>query len=189
MSAPSPAAPPPAPTTAPTTVPTAAPPAETPKPIRVGSTLEDKIANAMSAGPAVIAQAAAILDYPEGWPGKWPNEPAKALVELRPGRNGWTCLPDDPNTPGNDPICVNEVYLAVLKARYALVDAPSSGIGISYMLQEGEPIGSPSHLMIFVPGSNKDLAAFGKDPGPLPWVMYPGTTYQHLMVNVFFGNN
>ena len=35
---------------------------------------EDKIANAMSAGPAVIAEEAAILDYPQGWPGNWPDD-------------------------------------------------------------------------------------------------------------------
>ncbi|MDX1415068.1 MAG: hypothetical protein R3293_12805 [Candidatus Promineifilaceae bacterium] len=45
---------------------------------------EDKIANAMSAGPAAIAQDAAILDYPEEWPGNWLDEPAPQLVENVP---------------------------------------------------------------------------------------------------------
>lgn len=150
---------------------------------------EDKIANAMSAGPSVIAQEATILDYPEGWPGKWPNKQAEPLVQLRPGSNGWTCFPDAPNTPGNDPLCVNETYMEVIKARYALVDSPSSGIGIGYMLQEGAPAGSPPHMMIFVPGSNEGLSAFGTDPGPLPWVMFPETTHAHLMVTVLRPNN
>ena len=151
--------------------------------------VEDRIASAMSAGPPAVSQEATILDYPEGWPGNWPDEPAEALVELRPGTNGWTCLPNDITTPGNDPLCLNEVYLEVLKARFALVDSPSSGIGIGYMLQEGIPLGSPPHMMIFVPGSNDGLEAFGTEPGPLPWVMFPDTTHQHLMITAFYDDN
>ena len=146
--------------------------------------IEVRIANAMSAGPAAVSQEATILDYPEGWPHNWPNEPAHALVQLRTGSNGWTCVPDAPNSPGNDPVCVNEVYMEVIKARYALVDSPSTGIGIGYMLQEGVPAGSPPHMMIFVPGSMEDLAAFGTTGGPTPWVMFPDTTHAHLMVTV-----
>lgn len=148
------------------------------------SAIDARIANAMSAGPSVISQEAAILDYPEGWPHNWPNEPAHELVQLRAGSNGWTCFPDTPNTPGNDPLCVNETYMEVLKARYALVDSPSTGIGIGYMLQEGAPAGSPPHMMIFVPESKEGLAAFSTEPGPTPWVMFPDTSHAHLMVTV-----
>ena len=34
-----------------------------------------KIANALSGGPAPIVQEATIMDWPEGWPGNWPDEP------------------------------------------------------------------------------------------------------------------
>ncbi|MEZ4681245.1 MAG: hypothetical protein R2932_44225 [Caldilineaceae bacterium] len=147
--------------------------------------VKERIANAMSAGPAVIAEEATIADWPEGYPGNWPDEPFELnLVELRPGSNGWTCIADTPNSPGNDPMCLNETYLTVLKARHALVDSPSSGIGIGYMLQEGMPAGSPPHMMIFVPGSNDGLDAFGTEPGPLPWVMFPDTSHAHLMVTM-----
>lgn len=160
-----------------------------PRPETVSAT-EDKIANAMSAGPLVIAQEATILDYPEGYPWNWPDEPLpEELIELRPGSNGWTCIVDIPNTPGNDPMCLNETYLKVLKARHALMDSPSSGIGIGYMLQEGSPVGSPPHAMIFVPGSNDGLAAFGTEPGPTPWVMFQGTSHAHLMVTFLYEDN
>ena len=56
---------------------------------------EEKIANAMSAGPSSISADAAILD--------WPSEAGGELMELRAGTNGWTCYPDDPATPVNDP--------------------------------------------------------------------------------------
>ena len=142
-----------------------------------------KIANAMSAGPPAVADEATILDFPEGYPGSWPDEPVEGeLVELRAGSNGWTCIVDRPETPGNDPMCLNETYLEVLKAQHALTDGPSSGIGIGYMLQEGGPAGSPPHMMFFAPGSNDDLTAFTTEPGPTPWVMFPDTTYAHLML-------
>ena len=145
-------------------------------------TLEDKIANATSAAPAPIAQDATILDYPEEWPGNWPDEPAPQLIELRAGDNGWTCIVDIPDTPGNDPMCLNDTYLEVLMARYNLVDSPSTGVGFGYMLQGGGPVGSPPHMMVFVPESNESFNAFGTEPGPFPWIMFPETSHQHLMV-------
>lgn len=159
-----------------------------PSPERVSS--EDQVANAMSAAPPAISEEATITSLPEGYPGNYPDEPYELdLVELRPGTNGWTCIADNPTSPGNDPMCLNETYLAALKARHALVDSPSSGIGIGYMLQEGGPAGSPPHMMIFVPGSNDGLDAFGTEPGPLPWVMFPETTHAHLMVTILRNDN
>jgi hypothetical protein len=146
------------------------------------ASVEDKIANAMSAGPAPIAGEATILDHPQGWPGNWPDEPAPELVELRAGSNGWTCISDRPDTPGNDPMCLNDTYLEVFLSQFNLVDAPSSGVGFGYMLQGGGPVGSPPHLMVFVPESNESFDVFGTEPGPFPWIMFPETTQQHLMV-------
>ena len=147
-------------------------------------TPEEKIANATSAGPEPIAQDAAILDYPEEWPGNWPDEPAPQLIEIREGSNGWTCIVDIPDTPGNDPMCLNDTYLEVLMAQRNLVDAPSSGVGFGYMLQGGSPVGSPPHMMVFVPESNGSFDVFDTEPGPFPWIMFPETTQQHLMVLV-----
>ena len=153
-----------------------------PPPVEAVSAEEDKIANAMSAGPAPIAQDATILEYPEEVKGNWPDEPAPELVELRAGSNGWTCIVDIPDTEGNDPMCLNDVYLESLLARYKLVDSPSTGMGFGYMLQGGGPVGSPPHLMVFVPESNDSLADFATEPGPMPWVMFPDTSHDHLMV-------
>ena len=76
----------------------------------------------------------------------------------------------------------HETYLEVLLARYNLIDSPPSGVGLGYMLQGGGPIGSPPHMMVFVPDSNESVSAFGTEPGPLPWVMFPETSHQHLMI-------
>ena len=143
---------------------------------------DEQVANARSAGPAAIAEGARIMGYPEEWPGNWPDEVAPELIELLPGDNGWTCIADIPDTPGNDPMCLNDTYFEVLMAQRNLTDAPATGIGFGYMLQGGGPIGSPPHMMVFVPESNGNLPNFTTEPGPQPWVMFPETTYQHLMV-------
>lgn len=82
--------------------------------------------------------------------------------------------------------CVNETYREVIRARFSLVDSPSTGIGIGYMLQEGGPVGSPPHMMIFVPGSKESLGAFSTAGGPIPWVMFPETSHEHLMVTMHY---
>lgn len=66
-------------------------------------TAEEKIANAMTAAPASIAGKATILD----WPAKEGDKPAV----LRAGTNGWSCLPDMPDTEGNDPACLDQPWM------------------------------------------------------------------------------
>ena len=55
--------------------------------------MEGIIRSAVSAGPASITDEAAVSDWD--------------MSEVRAGTNGWTCLPDRPDTDGNDPWCVN----------------------------------------------------------------------------------
>src|SRR5688572_7320842 len=55
------------------------------------------IANAISAAPPSIARGAAVMA-----PG-----PRGTMVTLRRGTNGWTCMPNMPQTPGNDPMCLD----------------------------------------------------------------------------------
>ena len=50
---------------------------------------DDPIQNAMSAGPSSISANATVMDWD--------------LNVVREGSNDWTCLPDRPTTPGNDP--------------------------------------------------------------------------------------
>jgi hypothetical protein len=53
------------------------------------------IASAMSAAPLAISKDATIVAT--GSDGK--------LRTLRQGQGAFTCVPDDPSTPGNDPMC------------------------------------------------------------------------------------
>jgi hypothetical protein len=50
-----------------------------------------------SAAPASLSKNATIMDR-EG-------------KVLRKGTNGWMCVPDNPDTPGTDPMCMNEPWI------------------------------------------------------------------------------
>src|SRR4051812_32065512 len=57
----------------------------------------DPVASAESAAPAALAHNASIMTA----------DASGAMKTIRQGSNGWTCIPDDPNTPGTDPMCMD----------------------------------------------------------------------------------
>src|SRR5262245_6712706 len=63
-----------------------------------------KIASAMTAAPPSIAADATILDNALDAAGKF--------VVLREGSNSWYCSPDALGTPGPDPWCYDQTWLA-----------------------------------------------------------------------------
>ena len=152
-----------------------------------------KIASAMSAAPASIAEQATIFD--------WAMDDTGKFVVLQDGSNDWSCFPDDTNTPGNDPMCLDQPWLAWL---YAIVagDKPTTAVaGVAYMLQGGstpsntDPLATapaageawlsdPPHLMLLLPGE-LDQRAFSTDhDAGEPYIMWAGTPYEHIMVPV-----
>lgn len=155
---------------------------------------EWKIQNAMSAAPQAIAQGAAIMD--------WPASEGAEMTQLRPGGNGWTCLPDMPQTPANDPGCFDKVWLALFQAYVAHKPFSTKVPGVSYMLQGSvdasnadpfkqqpdsgqEWLVDPPHLMWISPDP-RVLDAFPSEHQPEkgPYVMFKGTPYAHLMIPV-----
>ena len=56
------------------------------------------IKSAMSAAPARVAQGASIVVM----------EADGKMRTLREGKNGFTCMPDNPATPGPDPMCMDK---------------------------------------------------------------------------------
>src|SRR5689334_23088974 len=56
------------------------------------------IKSAMSAAPAKVAQGASIVVM----------EADGKMRMLREGKNGFTCMPDNPATPGPDPMCMDK---------------------------------------------------------------------------------
>src|SRR6266852_9462850 len=59
-----------------------------------GETTQAKIARAMSAGPAKVANSARIIETN-----------AHGSVVLREGNNGFTCMPGNPREVGDPPMC------------------------------------------------------------------------------------
>ena len=176
-----------------------APPSESPKRVTAAASSRPvrsktwKIRNAMSAGPISIARDATILDLPAGETG----EPAV----LRKGRGDWTCFPDDPATPANDPMCLDRIAMEWGKAWRAHQEPKLSASGLGYMLQGGgsasnsDPFATrpkpgetwmkePPHMMIFPIGRfDRNVYAADERSGK-PWIMFAGTPYEHLMVPV-----
>jgi hypothetical protein len=164
---------------------------KTTKPARSNSW---KIQNAMSAAPRAISKDATIMD--------WPATEGGEMAVLRKGTGDWTCLPDDPTTPANDPQCEDKMAMEWAKA-WISHGTPSLGSpGIGYMLQGGgsasntDPFAKapaageswmkePPHLMIFpAAGTKLDPAAYDDMHSGGPWIMWGGTPYEHLMVPV-----
>ncbi len=152
------------------------------------------IASAMSAAPEAVAQDATVIAV----------NPKGEVRTLRQGTNNFTCLPSDPNTPANDPMCLDKNGLEWAKAWMSKTEPPKEKIGFGYMLQGGgtpsnlEPhpdlsshtdgnfLEEPPHVMIF--NHRRAMAGYpdpGKNPDTSqPWVMWSGTPYEHLMIPV-----
>lgn len=149
---------------------------------------DDAIASAASAAPTSISDNARIVDW--------------GFNELRPGTNEWTCLPDNPDTTGNDPMCVTVPWLNLLNAYVNKEEPTYDAMGIAYMLggdaavsnsdpYATEPTGPEdwvdnlgAHLMIVLPDRSllESFPTDHRDGGP--WVMWPDTPYAHLMVPI-----
>jgi hypothetical protein len=150
-----------------------------------------KISSALSAAPRAIASNASVVEM--GADGK--------MVTLRQGTNGWVCVPDDPGTPGPDPMCMDKTWQAWLDAYMAKKPPRTRQIGIAYMLAGGadasntDPyaqkpapgqkwVMSPAHTMVLLPDP-KALESYPSDPSTGgPYIMWKGTPYAHLMVPV-----
>ncbi len=156
---------------------------------------EEKIADAMSAGPASITQDATIAE--------WPTEPGGEFNVLREGNNGWTCLASSSAAilgGLRDPSCEDETWFAWDKAFVAGEEPNVEKVGISYMLSgdaglsntdpsataptdDNEWHVSGPHTMVLVPGSNYEGVSTDPHNGG-PYVMWAGTPYAHIMVPV-----
>ncbi len=150
--------------------------------------LEAAIRSALSAGPASITNDAAVMDWD--------------LNEVRAGTNGWTCLPDRADTPGNDPWCVNAPWLDFLGAYVGQTEPTYTEVGFAYMLMGDTPVSNSdpyateptaeddwvtdlgAHLMMLLPDRSnlEGISTDHRNGGP--WVMWPDTPYAHVMIPV-----
>ena len=151
----------------------------------------EMIANATSAAPPTIAKDATVIAMDE----------KMNVRTLRQGTNGWTCAPDMPASPGNDPMCVDKNGGDWMMA-YMHHNAPTTGkMGFGYMLQGGSDasnddpyaekpapgqswITTPPHVMVLNPGTSFEGYPTTAANPTAPYVMFPNTPYAHLMVPV-----
>jgi len=151
------------------------------------------IKSAMSAAPMSIAKNATIMNMTAD--GK--------MILLRKGTNGFTCIPDSPGTPGPDPMCMDANAMAWADAWLSHKTPPAGKVGFMYMLAGGtdasntDPyatapaagnhwIKTGSHVMVVgADQSFYDLYSKNSDPDTsMPYIMWAGTPYQHLMAPV-----
>jgi hypothetical protein len=151
------------------------------------------IASAESAAPGNIGKNATIVSMDAD--GK--------MHTLRKGTNNFTCMPDNPATPGPDPMCMDPASMEWLHAYISHSTPPSGKVGFMYMLAGGtdasntDPyaakptatnhwIKTGPHVMV-VGADAAFYDAYPKSADPdtsVPYVMWAGTPYQHLMAPV-----
>ena len=151
----------------------------------------DPLASAMAAAPESIGSKATIIQA----------QADGSMKTLREGNNGWTCMPDNPQTPGHDPMCMDANGLKWAQAWMAHKDPPAGAVGLMYMLEGGsdasntDPFGTKPndgqwvetgpHVMVV--GSKELLTGYPSGDKPdtnAPYVMFAGTPYAHLMVPI-----
>ena len=151
-----------------------------------------QIRSAVSAAPrAVGARAAVVQMSADG-----------TMRSLRAGTNGFTCMADNPVTPGPDPMCMDSNAMAWAMAWIGRRPPPADTVGLMYMLAGGSDgsntdpyaarptpgnpwISTGPHLMVV--GSPSLLRNYPAGPAPdttQPYVMWAGTPYAHLMIPV-----
>ena len=151
------------------------------------------IASAMSAAPKAVGKDAAIVAM----------DANGGMRTLRRGSNGFTCMPDDPGTPGPDPMCADANGMEWVHALMGKTEPPDK-VGLVYMLVTGSDasntdafatkpdpgrkwITTGPHLMVVGGKSVREMAGYPRTPDPdptRPYMMFIGTPYEHLMIPV-----
>ena len=166
--------------------------AATPQAQQRPMTDEEMTASAMSAAPKSVAEGATIIVMDA-------NHNARTL---RRGTNGWTCMPDSPVSPGQDPMCLDQNAMEWAAAWIGRKPPPDK-VGFVFMLAGGSDasntdphatgpspggawIDTGPHVMIVGPAVGR-MAGYPRGVQPdttQPYVMWPGTPYEHLMIPI-----
>ena len=154
---------------------------------------QELIRSAMRAAPAKVAAGAAVVAA----------QSDGSLRTVRPGTNGFTCMADNPTTPGPDPMCMDASALTWAGAWMGHKPPPTGKVGLMYMLSGGTDASNTDpyatkpdatnhwvetgpHVMVV--GADPDFyAQYPKNPTPdtaVPYVMWAGTPYEHLMIPI-----
>src|SRR4249919_4085638 len=85
------------------------------------------IKSAISAAPESVGKDATVITFDD----------KMQMVTIKKGTNAFTCIPDDPRTPGNDPMCLDQAGMEWAGAWMAHKPPKMDTIGFAYMLQGG----------------------------------------------------
>lgn len=164
------------------------------KPVASSAAADNKlIRSAMQAAPRKVAANAAIVA----------TQPDGSMRTIRAGNNGFTCMADNPTTPGPDPMCMDQAAMEWAGAWMGRKTPTTGKIGLMYMLSGGTDASNTDPYATTPTAGNHwvktgpHLMIVGADPGfydmypkgaapdtSVPYVMWPGTPYQHLMVPI-----
>ena len=150
------------------------------------------IKSAEFAAPAAVSSGAAI----------YAMDDKGEMRTLREGKNGYWCMPDNPASPGPDPMCGDANAMEWAMAWIEKKEPPKGKVGFMYMLAGGtdgsntDPyaakpeegnnwIETGPHVMIV--NAMDVMAGYPTDAKPdttKPYVMWANTPYAHLMIPV-----
>jgi hypothetical protein len=147
---------------------------------------QTKIARALSAGPKNVTKDATIAEM----------DSHGNLHVLRPGTNGWTCIPGSATEVGEPPMCADEVAMQWNKDSMEHKPKPTNTVpGIEYMLagatqrsdsdptdKTDPPIKIGPHWMILWPfdPQTSGLPTTHRPTGA--YIMFAGTPWAHVHV-------
>lgn len=158
-----------------------------------GNMTDDQIMKSVSmAAPAAIVKDATIVALTADG----------AMRTVRKGSNEFTCMADNPDTPGPDSACADANAMAWFDAYLKKQTPPSGKVGFVYMLAGGtdasntDPyaqkptatnnwIKTGPHVMVV--GAKGMMEGYPRDAKPdtsKPYVMWADTPYEHLMLPV-----
>ncbi len=151
------------------------------------------IESAMQAAPAKVSANAAVVAI----------EADGSMRTVRAGSNGFTCMADNPATPGPDPMCMDASAMEWAGAWIAHKAPPAGKIGFMYMLSGGTDASNTDPYAVVPTADNHwiqtgpHVMIVGAEPSfydmypksatpdtSVPYVMWAGTPYQHLMIPI-----
>jgi hypothetical protein len=163
------------------------------KPAALSSADKKMIRSAMSAAPKKVSMGATIIAM----------DAKGKMRTLREGANGFTCMPDNPATPGPDPMCMDKAAWEWAGAWIGHKTPAAGKTGFMYMLSGGtdasntDPYATkptavnhwiktgPHVMVVGAEASFYDMYPKSPDPDTsVPYVMWMGTPYQHLMIPI-----